>query len=200
MHNISRICTFTTLAARHSFIVINMPFCPEDVEKGDIAHCTPVFPIVSLWESSWHHCACWLYSVCTKHRMPGLFTLPHVLSFAPHSSHCSAVTCAQNDVMGMCLWQLHLTCFIFVQATVTRKAVRVNTSSQLRLFTTDPAFTGAILGSMWEQEVNLLTGQFRLVTIKISVLPADTGLFNCRVRIHCYQMSGLNNFSPFILG
>lgn len=72
------------------------------------------------------------FSLCAQsmHRLQGLCTLPHVPLLCFHSSRCLAVTCAQNDVMGTaCLWQLHLTCFIFVQATVTRKAVRVNTSS-----------------------------------------------------------------------
>lgn len=34
------------------FIVINVPFCPLYDEKGATACCTPVFPIVPLWESS----------------------------------------------------------------------------------------------------------------------------------------------------
>lgn len=80
----------------------------------------------------------------------GLCTLPRVPLLSAHSPHCLAVTCAQNDVMGaVCLWQLHLTCFIFVQATVTRKAVRANTSSPCpkgwwQLPTTDSAFPQAI--------------------------------------------------------
>lgn len=108
-------------------IVINVPFCPEDIEKGAAACSAPVFSHGPLYGKVVDIIARVGFSLCAQsmHRVQGLCTLPHVPLLCSHSSHCLAATCAQNDVMGPgCLWRLHLTCFIFVQATVTRKGSR----------------------------------------------------------------------------
>lgn len=113
-------------------IFINVPFCHEYVEKGAIAPCTPVLhrvpsmgkPLTSLPLLAF---LCVL-KACICCRVCVLFHT--FLSFALTLRRCLAATCTQNDVMGsLCQWQLHLTCFIFVQAIVRRKAVRENTSS-----------------------------------------------------------------------
>lgn len=153
----------------HEVIVINVPFCPEDTEKGATACWTPVFSHGPLYGKVVDIIARVGFSLCAQsmHRVQGLCTLPHVPPLCSHSSHCSAATCAQSDVMGPgCLWRSHLTCFIFVQAAVTRKGSRGKRifsclKGRWQRSTTGPAFTRAIFGITWDQEVRSLTGQFR---------------------------------------
>lgn len=112
--------------------VINVPFCHEYVEKGARAPCTPFLPSVPsmgkpLTSLTLLALLCVL-KACICCRVCVLFHT--FLSFAFIHRCCLVATCTQNDVMGsVCQWQLHLTCFIFVQAIVCRKAVRENTSS-----------------------------------------------------------------------
>lgn len=51
-----------------------------------------------------------------------------LLAFAFPLPHCLALACARNDVMvAVCICQSHLTCFMFVQAIVTREGSRGTT-------------------------------------------------------------------------
>lgn len=113
-------------------IVINVPFFHEYVEKGARAPCTPVLPSLPsmgkpLTPLTLLAFLCVL-KACICCRVCVLFHT--FLSFAFTLCCCLVATCTRNDVMGsVCQWQLHLTCFIFVQAIVCRRAVRENTSS-----------------------------------------------------------------------
>lgn len=88
-----------------------------------------------------------------------------LLAFAFPLPHCLALACARNDVMvAVCICQSHLTCFMFVQAIVTLEGSRGKhifscLKDRWKVFTKDPSFTLAILGSTWEQEVHSLSGQ-----------------------------------------
>lgn len=134
-----------------------------------------------------------------------------LLAFAFPLPHCLAVACARNDVMvAVCICQSHLTAFMFVQAIVTLEGSQgkhifsclkgqSKSSSQK-----DPSFTRAILGITREQEVHSLSGQCgtsHYQTLNMAQRACDivvVVLFNCEAGIFCYQMSGLNYFSPFI--
>lgn len=106
-----------------------MPFMLEDVKRGG---CTPVFSH-SLSMGKQLTSLPMLVLLCVLKACTGrlvcvlFFTF---LCFALTLHTASPASCAQDDVMGtVCLRRLNVTCFIFVQATVTRKAVSVNASS-----------------------------------------------------------------------
>lgn len=112
-------------------IVINVPFCHEYFEKGAIAPCTPVLLSVPSMGKELTSLPLLAFLCVLKACICCRVCVPFhtFLSFALTPRCCLAAT-TQNDVMvSVCQWQLHLTCFIFVQAIVRRKAVRENTSS-----------------------------------------------------------------------
>lgn len=137
--------------APHKTIVINILLYPEYAEKGG---CTPnsapgpsmgklltslpVLAFLPVLE------ACISCRDCVH-----IYTL---LAFAFPLPHCLALACARNDVMvAVCICQSHLTCFMFVQAIVTRegsqgKHIFSCLKGQWKRFTKDPSFTPAILG------------------------------------------------------
>ena len=83
---------------------------PKMLKRGLLLSAPHFFPRAPLWENSWHHCPCWLCSVCSTHREQGLCTLPHVpllllsLFTAAPRSLVHRMMSWPLCVHGNCLW------------------------------------------------------------------------------------------------
>lgn len=110
----SEMCTPQFHRHKHSIVSwirwkggLNPKLCPGP-SMGKLLTSLPVLPFLSVLK------ACISCRDCVH-----IHTL---LAFAFPLPHCLALACAQNDVMvAVCIFQSHLTGFMFVQAIVTRE-------------------------------------------------------------------------------
>lgn len=159
-----------------------MPFMLEDVKKGG---CTPVFSH-SLSMGKQLTSLPMLVLLCVLKACTGrlvcvlFFTF---LCFALTLHTASSASCAQDDVMGtVCLRRLNVTCFIFVQATVTRKAVSVKHLPLSKGSVTAPHNRPCFHTSYFRKHPRArgpITRQFGYGDIKITEKPGDIWSLLC---------------------
>lgn len=184
-----------------------MPFMLEDVKKGG---CTPVFSH-SLSMGKQLTSLPMLVLLCVLKACTGrlvcvlFFTF---LCFALTLHTASPASCAQDDVMGtVCLRRLNVTCFIFVQATVTRKAVSVNASSPAERVSDSSAQQTLLSHKLFQEASESKGSDHASIWIwryqnhrKAGRYLESVVLLKYQPRKFCHQLSGLNYFSPFIFG